>query len=102
VLVKLKQGITQEEPVLCGPSSIGFGSTRLNYASGKELEWPSIGFNPRKTGLSVCITCHIKQYQPLVDKLDKHSVGAGCLYIKRLSDVRLEVLEELSKAAMQE
>ncbi|MEX1132193.1 MAG: DUF1801 domain-containing protein [Flavobacteriales bacterium] len=99
-LVKLMQDSTQEKPVLWGPSIIGFGSMPLKYASGRELDWPIIAFSPRKTALTIYLTCDIKQYQPLLEKLGKHSTGVGCLYIKRLSDVDSKVLAKLVKVAL--
>lgn len=99
-LIKLMQDTTQEPPVLWGPNIIGFGSMPLKYASGRELDWPIIAFSPRKTALTLYLTCDIKQYQPLLDKLGKHSTGVGCLYIKRLSDVDGKVLEKLVKVAV--
>jgi hypothetical protein len=98
-LVKLMQGVTKETPVMWGPGIIGFGSTPLKYANGKELDWPIIAFSPRKTALTLFFTCDIKQYQPLLEVLGKHSTGVGCLYIKRLSDVDGKVLEKLVKVA---
>lgn len=99
-LVKLMQDATQQKPVLWGPNIIGFGSVPLKYASGRELDWPIIAFSPRKTALTLYLTCDIKQYQPLLEKLGKHSTGVGCLYIKRLSDVDSKVLGKLVKVAV--
>lgn len=101
-LVQLMQAITKAAPVMWGPSIIGFGSTHLTYASGRQLDWPIIGFSPRKTNLSIYLTCDIKQYQPLLDQLGKHTTGVGCLYVKRLADVDSKVLEKLVKVAVKE
>jgi hypothetical protein len=99
-LIGLMQGITRQPPVLWGPNIIGFGSAPQKYASGRELDWPIIGFSPRKTNFSIYITCDIQQYQALLDQLGTYSTGVGCLYIKRLSDVDAQVLEKLVKAAV--
>lgn len=100
ILSALMSRHTGQPPVLWGPSIIGFGSTHLKYASGHELDWPVIAFSPRKTALTLYLTCDIKQYQALLEKLGKHKTGVGCLYIKRLSDVDDKVLEKLVKVAV--
>lgn len=101
-LVQLMSRHTGHGPVLWGPNIIGFGSTHLKYASGRELDWPIIAFSPRKTALSIYLTCDIKQYEGLLEKLGKHKTGVGCLYIKRLSDVDAKVLEQMVKVAVKE
>ncbi len=99
-LIKLMQAATRQQPVLWGPAIVGFGSTPLKYANGKEMDWPIIAFSPRKTALTLYLTCDIKQYEPMLEKLGKHSTGVGCLYIKRLADVDMKVLEKVVKVAV--
>jgi hypothetical protein len=98
-LATLMGRITKEPPKLWGTAIIGFGRAPLQYASGRELDWPIIAFSPRKTALTLYLTCDIKQYQHLLEQLGKHTTGVGCLYIKRLSDVDAKVLEKLVKVA---
>ena len=64
------------------------------YASGREAEWPIIGFSPRKQALTLYMGDFI-QRSALMKKLGKHKTSKGCLYIKRLEDVELEVLKVL-------
>jgi len=99
-LVALMGRHTGQPPVLWGANIIGFGSMPLKYASGRELDWPVIAFSPRKTALSIYLTCDIQEYQPLLEKLGKHKTGVGCLYIKRLSDVDAKVLEKMVQVAV--
>jgi hypothetical protein len=99
-LVHLMSRHTGHGPVLWGPNIIGFGSVPLKYASGRELDWPIIAFSPRKTALTLYLTCDIEQYRHLLDKLGKHTTGVGCLYIKRLGDVDAKVLDKLVKVAV--
>lgn len=89
--------------VMWGPSIVGFGRYRYQYASGREGEWPVIGFSPRKNDLTLYLMPGFEQQTALVAKLGKHKTGKSCLYLKRLADVDLAVLEELvtrSVAAM--
>lgn len=101
-LVALMRALTGAPPKMWGSSIIGFGSTPLTYASGRQLDWPVLAFSPRKTSLTLYLTCDIQQYACQLAKLGKHSTGKGCLYIKRLSDVDLEVLKGLLRAGLEE
>lgn len=94
-LVRIMKDATGEEPQMWGPSIVGFGSYHYIYASGREGDSPLIGFSPRKQALTLYIMVGSHRYQELMDKLGKHKTGKACLYIKRLSDVNLEVLIEL-------
>lgn len=100
-LVEIFREITKEKPVMWGPSIIGFGSRRLKYASGQELDWPISAFSPRKASLVLYLSLDgYERYEDLMAKLGKHSTGKGCLYIKRLSDVDESVLRELIAASV--
>jgi len=92
---RLMQEVTGEEPVLWGTSIVGFGSTALRYASGRELDWPVVGFSPRKAATTVYLMDGFEERGDLLARLGPHSVGKSCLYLKRLSDVDLDVLREL-------
>lgn len=99
-LVKLMGRITKAPPRMWGPSIIGFGSVPLKYASGRELDWPVVAFSPRKAALTLYLSSDIKRHQQLLDQLGRHKTGQGCLYVKRLSDVDMKVMEELVKVAV--
>lgn len=95
VICKLMEKITSEPPVMWGPSIIGFGKYRLRYPNGREIDWMLTGFSPRKQNMSVYIMNGAKRYDELLNKLGKHKTGASCLYINKLQDVGLAILEEL-------
>jgi len=78
-----------------GSSIIGFGQQHLVYDSGRELDWFDVGLSPRKQSLTLYITEGFDGYAELLGRLGKHSTGKSCLYIKRLSDVDQDVLEEI-------
>jgi hypothetical protein len=80
---------------MLGSSIVGFGSYHYKGASGREGDWMLIGFSPRKQNLTLYLPGGLEHYQGLLKKLGKHSTGKGCLYIKRLSDVNMDVLKEL-------
>jgi hypothetical protein len=94
-LLEIMKKVTGEEPVLWGDAIIGFGSRHYRYESGREGDWPPVGFSPRKQNLSLYLTSDFETRQELLSRLGKHKTGKSCLYIKRLSDVDQKVLEEL-------
>lgn len=91
-LIALMQEISGEEPVMWGPSIIGFGSYHYRYASGREGDAARIGFSPRKAQHSLYLTCNAEEFAADLAQLGPHKTGKGCIYIKRLSDIDLTVL----------
>ena len=94
-IMKLMKKATGEEARMWGASIVGFGKYRYKGASGREGEWMLTGFSPRKANLSLYILTGLDKSAVQLKKLGKHSTGKGCLYIKRLGDVDVKVLEEL-------
>ena len=87
---------TGEPPVIWGTSIVGFGSYRYRYDSGHEGIAPLVGFSPRKAHLVLYLVGGVQdRYPGLLQRLGPHTAGKGCLYIKRLEDVNLEVLRAL-------
>lgn len=79
---------------------VGFGSYHYRYASGREGDWFLTGFSPRRQALTIYIMAGFSRYDRLMQKLGRHTTGRSCLYIKRLSDVDLAVLEELIRGSV--
>jgi hypothetical protein len=94
-LVKLMQSASGEKPQMWGPSIIGFGSCHYRYDSGREGDMPLIGFSPRKAATVLYGVAGSSDSRALLVKLGKHTTGKGCLYIKKLADVDLQVLETM-------
>lgn len=94
-IVELMHDVTGEDPAMWGESIVGFGEYTYRYASGREGEWMLVGFSPRKQNLTVYIMSGFKEYEDLLRRLGKHKTGKSCLYINKLDDVDIEVLEEL-------
>src|SRR3712207_2536617 len=92
---RLMQEETGERPVLWGTSIVGFGSVPLRYASGRELDWPIVAFSPRKAATTVYLMEGFEERADLLSQLGPHKIGKSCLYLKRLSDIDLDVLREL-------
>jgi hypothetical protein len=98
-VLRLMNRVTRIRPRMWGPSIVGFGSYRYRFANGGDGHAPLIGFSPRKRELTLYVLDDFPRCRPLLDKLGKHTVGKSCLYIKRLADVDLDVLEELVAAS---
>lgn len=94
-LVKIMQEVTHFEPEMWGPSIIGFGSYHYKYASGHEGDAPLVGFSPRKTAISLYIYTSPENREELLSKLGKHKASKGCIYIKKLADIDVEVLKNM-------
>ncbi len=94
-ILEIMKRATAAEPKMWGPSIVGFGSYHYKYESGREGDWFLTGFSPRKTDLTLYIMAGFKRYDVLMDKLGKYKTGKSCLYIKRLSDIDVEVLTNL-------
>jgi hypothetical protein len=92
---------TKAEPSMWGASILGFGNYHYKYESGREGDWFLTGFSPRKRELSLYIMAGFERYNALMKKLGKHRTGKSCLYIKRLSDVDINVLSELVVASVE-
>ena len=98
-VAKIMKRVTKAKPKMWGPSIVGFGSQRLRYASGRELDWPRAAFSPRKKDLTLYITPEFPRRAALMKKLGLHKCGKSCLYIRSLADVDLAVLEDLIRAS---
>ena len=101
-LVKIMQEISGETPVMWGPAIIGFGAYHYKYVSGREGDWAQIGFSPRKGRLSLYLTFNAAKLTEQFPDLGKYTIGKGCIYIKRLSDVNIEELRKLIAVAYAE
>jgi hypothetical protein len=101
-LVTMMQAASGEKPQMWGPSIIGFGSYHYKYESGREGDMPIIAFSPRKAAIVLYIAAGLSGSKALVKKLGKHSMGKGCLYMKRLADVDETVLKKLVANAVAE
>ena len=100
VLDALFRRVTGEQPKMWGPSIIGYGSYHYRYDSGREGDMCRQGFSPRKAKHSLYILrcgedSEEQAFAPLLARLGKHSRGAACLYVNKLADIDLDVLEEM-------
>ena len=101
VILNMMENAIKEKPKMWGASMIGFGDVRYKSpATGREVDWFKIGFSPRKANLSLHLGLNMQQHADALTKLGKHKTGAGCLYINKLDDVDIKVLEKVITAAV--
>ncbi|TFF96969.1 DUF1801 domain-containing protein [Candidatus Thorarchaeota archaeon] len=100
-ILEMMKDITGEEPVMWGNSIVGFGDYHYKYASGREGDWFKVGFSPRKRNLTLYLMCDVKELGDSLEKLGKHKIGKGCLYINKLEDVDIGVLREIVEKSME-
>lgn len=95
----MMERITGHEPKMWGPSIIGFGSYHYRYDSGHEGTACRLGFSPRKAQLVLYVLTESEGEAELLARLGKHKIGKCCLYINKLADVDMDVLETLTRRA---
>lgn len=94
-LLALMSRATGEEPRVWSSGLVGFGTYRYTSSGGQEGEWFPVGFASRKAAITVYLGTSLESLRAPLSRLGKHTTGKGCIYIKRLSDVDLGVLEEV-------
>lgn len=98
-LLAMMKRVTGEKPRMWGSSIVGFGSYHYTYATGREGEWCTTGFSPRKESMTVYILPGLDLHQANLKKLGKVTTGKSCIYIRNLEDVHMPTLEKMVKQA---
>lgn len=96
LLLEIFNRVTGEEPVMWGPSMIGYGQVHYRYDTGREGDTFRVGFSPRKAKLTLY---GLPQDEELLARLGKYTTGAACIYVNKPEDIDLEVLEEMIRRA---
>jgi hypothetical protein len=101
-LARLMARATKEPPVMWGTSIVGFGSYHYRYESGREGDSCLVGFSSRKGDISVYLLAGFPGREELLARLGRYKMAKACLYLRRLSDVDLQVLELLVAGSVAE
>src|SRR5690606_3281010 len=99
-LIELLQAWSGEKPRMWGPSIIGFGNYHYKYASGHEGDAPILGFSPRKSAISLYVFSDTEKSRQLLIQVGKYKMGKACIYIKKLSDIQIPVLQQLCEESV--
>ena len=97
-LLALMGRVTGESPRLWG-TIVGFGNYHYRYTSGREGDTAAVSFSPRKAATTIYLVDGVDRYQTQLQRLGPHKTGVGCLYLKDLAEIDLEVLEEIVTAS---
>jgi len=100
-ILDMMRRVTKDEPKMWGSALVGFGNYHYKYASGHEGDCFVTGFASRKGALTLYLTAGVERFPKLLARLGKHKAGKGCLYIKKLDDVNVSVLEDLVKQSVE-
>jgi hypothetical protein len=100
-LSEMMKEVTGFTPKMWGPSIVGFGEYHYKYESGHEGDICLVGYSPRKQNLSLYVLTGFTGQAGLLSKLGKHKAGKGCLYVKKLEDINLTILEDLIKGSVE-
>lgn len=96
-LIELMQEWSGFKPKMWGPTIIGFGSYHYKYESGHEGDAPLLGFSPRKAQFSLYIYSKNEKSDKLLEEFGKFKMGKSCIYVKKLADIDISVLEKICK-----
>lgn len=98
-LMALMSRATKQAPVMWGTAIVGFGVHRYPLSGGKAGEICAVGFSSRKAEISVYGVTGVEGAETLLAKLGKYKLGKGCLYVGRMSDIDVNILEKLVSQA---
>lgn len=101
-MIDMLERLSGEKPVMWGPSIVGFGKYDYVYDSGHSGTACRIGFSPRKAAMTIYIMSGYENKKELLSRLGPHTIGKSCLYIKDLTKVDAEVLEEICAKSLDE
>jgi uncharacterized protein YdhG (YjbR/CyaY superfamily) len=101
ILIDIMRKISGTQPVMWGPSIIGFGSKHYKYDSGRECDMPILSFSPRKSAITIYFAEGFDHYGEQLKNLGKYKSSVSCLYINKLEDVNLDVLTDMIKQSYQ-
>jgi len=102
VMDAMFQNITGWKPRMWGPSMVGYGSYHYTYDSGRSGDFLATGFSPRKANMSIYIMPGYADFSDILARLGKHKIGKSCLYVNKLADIDLNVLQDLVRAGLED
>lgn len=94
-IIELIKKLTMLDPKMWGPSIVGFGSYHYKYDSGREGDSPLICFSPRASSIALYLSAGLENRVELLEKFGKHKTDKGCIHIKKLSDIDMDILQKM-------
>jgi hypothetical protein len=95
-ICRLMEEVTQSPAKMWGHAIVGVGDYKYLYENGRTNDWFMMGFSPRKANISLYILgCDAEEKKELLSRLGKHKASKGCIYVKKLADIDINVLKEM-------
>ena len=94
-LITIMQKETGFDAKMWGQNIIGFGRYHYKYESGHEGDAPLVAFSPRKEAISLYLDASFENKEELLSQFGKHKAGKGCIYIKKIADIEVEILKKM-------
>ena len=101
-LMSIIENQTGFTPKMWGPAIIGFGKYHYVYDSGREGDMPLVAFSPRKTGLVLYLSTKFTDRDNLLEKFGKHTTSKACIYVKKLADIKIDVLKKMIRSSVKQ
>ena len=101
-LIKLMKEETGFDAKIWGAGIVGFGSYHYKYDSGHEGDAPLVGFSPRKDAISLYLSPSFDNKKELLSQFGKHKEGKGCIYIKKIADIDIEILKKMISQSVED
>lgn len=100
-LLKIMKDFTGYEAKMWGPTIIGFGKYHYKSERSKqEGDWPLVGFSPRKAAISLYVYSGMPEHEYLLKDLGKFKMGKACIYVKKLSDINIDVMKKIMRTTI--
>lgn len=99
-LIDIMQDISGYPAKMWGDSIVGFGKFHYKSKSGREGDWHLCGFSPRKDNISIYLGFDVSIHNDLLSDFGKHKTGKGCLYIKKLADINIDILKQMIESSI--
>lgn len=101
-IIEIIKKQTGFEPKMWGPSIVGFGNYHYKYDSGHEGDMPLAAFSPRSTAIVFYFCENFERRDELLQSLGKHKTGKVCVYVKKLDDIKIDILKKLISASIKQ
>jgi hypothetical protein len=99
-LVEIMEEQTGYKAKMWGPAIVGFGSYHYKYESGREGDAPLVGFSPRKAEITIYLMLNPEEREAQLANLGKYKTDGGCIRIKKLQDINIDVLLEITSLSV--
>ncbi len=95
VLMEMMRRISGHEPQIWNVGTLGFDTYHFRYDSGREGDGHALASYPRRGKTTIYLMDGTARHTELLARLGQHTTSRVCVYVKRLSDLDLSVLDQV-------